>query len=85
MCKWWSLDKDNAEGREIKSITSVCGYNQLINKPIHVTKESSSCIDLIFATYPNLIRETGVELSIFEKCHHNLIYGIIGFRVPQKY
>ena len=71
-CKWWSLDKGNAEGREI---------NQLINKPIHITKESSSCIDLIFVTSPNLIRETGVELSIFEKCHHNLIYDIIDFKV----
>ena len=38
--------------------------------------------DLIFATSPNLIRETGVELSIFEKCHHNLTYGIIDFKVP---
>ena len=61
---------------------SACGYSQLINKPTHVTKESFSCIDLIFATSPNLIRETGVELSIFEKSHHNLIYGIIDFKVP---
>ena len=83
LSRCWSLDKDNAEGREINSLPSACGYSQLINKPTHVTKESSSpCIDLIFATSPNLIRETGVELSIFEKCHHNLIYGIIDFKVP---
>ena len=82
LSSWWSLDKDNAEGREINSLTSACGYSQLINKPTHVSKESSSCIDLIFAASPNLIRETGVELSIFEKCHHNLIYGIIDFKVP---
>ena len=56
--RWWSLDKDNAEGREINSSTSACGYSQLINKPIHVTKESSSCIDLIFATSPDRIKET---------------------------
>ena len=67
--RWWSLDKDNSEGREI-------------NKPTNVTKESFTGIDLIFATRPNLIRETGVELSIFKKCHHNLIYGIIDFKVP---
>ena len=47
--RWWSLDKDNAEGREINSLTSACGYSQLINKPTHITKESSSCMDLIFA------------------------------------
>ena len=56
-------------------------HYQLINNPTHITEESSSCIDLIFATRSNLIRETGVELSIFEKCHHNLIYGIIDFKV----
>ena len=80
--RWWRLGKDNAEGREINPLTSACGYSQLINKPTHVTKESSSCIYLIFAASPNLIRETGVELSIFEKCHHNLIYRIIAFKVP---
>ena len=79
---WWSLDKDNAAGRETKSVTSVWGYSQLTNKPTHVSKESSSCSKLIFATSPNLIGETGVELSVFEKCHHNLIYGITDFKVP---
>ena len=34
--RWWSLDKDNAEGREINSLTSACGYSQLINKPTHI-------------------------------------------------
>ena len=82
LSSWWSLDKDNAEGREINSLISACGYSQLINKPIHVSKKSSSCIDLIFVTSPSLIRETGVKLSIFEKCHHNPIYGIIDFEVP---
>ena len=38
---WWSLDKDNAEGREMNSSTSACDYSKLINKPTHVTKESS--------------------------------------------
>ena len=80
--RWWSLDKDNAEGRKINSSTSTCGFSHLINKPTHVTKESSSCIDLIFTTSANLIRETGVKLSAFEKCHHNLIHGVIDFKVP---
>ena len=57
----------------MNSLTSVCGYGQLINKPTHVTKESSSCIDLIFATSPIVIRETGVELLIFFFCSGMLI------------
>ena len=59
-------------------------YSQLINKLIHITKKFSTYIDLNFATNPNLITETGVELSIFEKSHYNLvydIYGIINFKV----
>ena len=54
----------------------------MINKPTHITKESSSCIALTFATSPNVIRETGVELTVFERCYHNLIYVIIDFKVP---
>ena len=81
LSRWWSLDKDNAEEREINSLTSACGYSHLSTKPTHITK-GSSCIDLIFATSRNQIRETGAELSIFEKCHHNLIYGIIDFKAP---
>ena len=73
LSRWWSLGKGNAEGQEINSLTSACGYSQLINKPTRITKESSSCIDLIFAASRNLIRKTGVELSIFEKCHQNLV------------
>ena len=50
----WSLDKDNADGRKINFLSSACVFSQLINKPNHVTKESSLCIDLIFARSPNL-------------------------------
>ena len=81
LSKCWNLDKENAEGQETKSLTPACRYSKLINKPTHVTKESSTCIDLIFATSPNFIRKTGAELSIFEKCHQNLIYGVADFKV----
>ena len=80
--KWWSPDWENVEGREINSLISACGYSQIINQPTHVTKESSSCIDLVFATSPNLINNTGVDLSLFDKCYHSLIYGITDFKVP---
>ena len=34
LSSWWNLDKDNAEVREINSLTSACGYSQLINLPM---------------------------------------------------
>ena len=36
-----------------------------------------SCIDLIFCTNKNIISNHGVDVTIFEKCHHNIIYGKI--------
>ena len=41
-----------------------------------------SCIDLIFCTNQNLLSKYGVDASIFDKCHHNIIYGKIDIRVP---
>ena len=41
-----------------------------------------SCIDLIFCNNQNLISKYGVDASIFDKCHHNIIYGKIDIRVP---
>ena len=46
-----------------------------------MTKESSTCIDLIFTKSPNLISNTGVELSLFDKSHYSLLYGVIDFKV----
>ena len=41
-----------------------------------------SCIDLIFYTNTNVISKHGVDVSVFEKCHHNIIFGKIDIRVP---
>ena len=41
-----------------------------------------SCIDLIFCTNQSVISNYGVDVSIFDKCHHNIIYGKLNIRVP---
>ena len=73
--QWWTLDKKNNVSREISFLTSSAGYSQLIDQPTHITKESSYCINLIFTSSPSFISTSGVELSLYEKCHENLIYG----------
>ena len=78
----WALDKENNEGREISFLTSSVGYSQLIDQPTYITKESSSCIDLILISNPSFTSASRVELSLYEKCHHDLIYGKINFNVP---
>ena len=39
-----------------------------------------SCNDLIFRTNRSLITNHGVDVSIFDKCHRNIIYGKINIR-----
>lgn len=75
---WWNIDKDSLEGLEIDS----AGYNQIIDQSTHITKVSSSCINLIFSTDPNLIKESGVEMSLFNKYHHNVIFVKLCFKIP---
>ena len=41
-----------------------------------------SCIDLLFCTNQNTISSHGVDVSIFDKCHHNIIFGKVNIRIP---
>ena len=80
--RWWKNDITNVKGEEIDTLTSSAGYSQIIDKPTHILNNSKSCIDLIFCTNKNIISNYGVDVSIFEKCHHNIIFGKINISVP---
>ena len=80
--RWWKNNITNLQGEEIDTLTSSAGYSQLIDEPIHVLNNSKSCIDLIFCTNKSIISNHGVDVSIFDKCHHNIIFGKIDIRVP---
>ena len=80
--QWWAFNKENSEEREISFLNSSVGYSHLIDQLTHITKASSSCIDLIFTSNPSFISTSGEELLLDEKCHHNLIYGKISFNAP---
>ena len=71
---WCKSDKTSYEGSKIEGITSQFGLQQLINEPTHHTRNSSSYTDLIFASQPNLVMESGVHSSLHENCHHRIIY-----------
>ena len=79
--QWWALDKENNDGRKISFLTSSAGFSQLVHQPTHITRKSSSCIDIIFTSNPSFTGASGVELSLYGKCYHNLIYGKINFNV----
>ena len=57
------------------------GHNQMIEKPTHYINESSPCIDLIFSSNVNLAKNCGVKLSLYKKCHLNIMYGIVNLNI----
>ena len=69
-----SGDKTSFEGSTIESITSQFGLHQLINEPIHLLQNSSSCIDLIFTSQSNIVVESGVYPSYCPNYHHQIIF-----------
>ena len=71
---WWQSDSNTHEGLQIDSLTSYYGFHQLISEPTHVLANSSSCIDLIFTSQPNLVAESGVLSSLHNNCHHNIVF-----------
>ena len=78
---WYSHDKTSFEGSTIESITSQFGLHQLINEPTHLLQNSSSCIDLIFTSQPNIVVESGVHPSLHPNCHHQIIFAKFNLKI----
>ena len=78
---WYKHDKTTYEGSKIEAITSQFGLKQLIQEPTHILSNSSSCIDLVFTSQPNLVMESGVHSSLHENCHHQLVYAKFNLKV----
>ena len=72
--QWYDEDSSTSEGILIENITSQFGLHQIINEPTHILENSSSCIDLIFTSQPNLSVESGTQSSLHPNCHHQIIY-----------
>ena len=72
--KWHCQDKSTFEGNVIDNITSQFGLYQVIKEPTHILNTSSSCIDLIFTSLPNLIIDSGVHSSLNPNWHHQTVY-----------
>ena len=79
---WWAADIDSKAGKELDILTSTAGYTQLIDKPTHFFSDGCSCNDLIFCNKVELISEYGIDHSLFQTCHHNLISGKFNPKIP---
>ena len=65
--KWYYKDITSNEGRKTEAVTSQNGLRQEINEPTDIWNKSSSCIDLIFNSQPNLLLESSFS-------HHQITY-----------
>ena len=75
---WYTGDKTTFEGSKIELITSQFGLDQIINRPnykwAHIQGKPASCINLIFASQPNLVMGLGINLSLHQNWHHQIVF-----------
>ena len=78
---WFKGDKTTHEGSKIDGITSTFGLQQIINEPTHIIEDSSSYIDLILTSKPNLVMESGVHTSLHPNCHRQITYAKFNLKI----
>ena len=71
---WYNKDITSNEGRKIEAVASLNGLHQDINEPTHFKNNSTSCVDLIFNSLPNLPIEYAVHPSLHPSCHYQIIF-----------
>ena len=57
-------DQSSLDSDAVDNITKQYGLHQVIREPTHILDNTSSCIDLIFTSQPNLVTESGVHPSL---------------------
>ena len=78
---WSSNDTTTAEGAQLDYFTSLYGMKQVITEPAHILEKYASCIDFIFTYEPNIVMDSGVHISLHEKCHYQIIYFKLNLKI----
>ena len=77
----WYNNVTTYEGSKTDGVTSQFGLQQIIKEPTHFIGDSSSCIDLIFTTQPNLVMESGVHSSLHANYHHHITFAKFNLKI----
>ena len=77
----YNNDITTYEGSKIDGVTSQFGLQQKIKETTHISGDSSSCIDLIFTTPPNLVMESGVHSSLHSNCHQHTTFAKFNLKI----
>ena len=80
--KWCPNDKDSKAWQDTDTFTTTSGYTQMTGQPTHIINDKSSYIDLLFTTNSKLLCDVGVEQTIYNKCHDNIIYRSLNLNIP---
>ena len=78
---WFSSDKTTYESKKPEPLTSLCEFKQVIGNPTHILESSSSYMDLIFTSQPNLVMNSGVYSSLHPNCHYQIIHAIFNLKI----
>ena len=79
--KWSEGDRSTIEGSKLDFLTSRFGLSQKIKEPTHILENSSSCMDIIFTTQPNMVLESRVHHSLLQNCHRQIIFAKFNLKV----
>ena len=71
---WCKPDITSFKGSMIVNIEISYGLNKAIQESTHILNWSSSCIDLIFISQPNLVMESQIHSSVHSNCHHQIAF-----------
>ena len=69
------------EGALLDSLRTPFNMKQMITDPTHILENTSSYIDVIFTTQPNIILDSGIHSSLHPKCHHQIIYSKLNLKI----
>ena len=67
--------------QSIELVTLKYGLHQISIESTYVLDNSSSCIDLIFTSQPNLVVDSGVYPSLHANCHHQIVYAKFNLKI----
>ena len=78
---WYSQYTNTFQGISVENVASQFELHKIINEPTQILENSSSCIDLLFTSQPNLIVDSGTHPSLYPNCHHQIIYAKLNFKI----
>ena len=78
---WEDEPTENLAGKKLSKFMLDNCLEQLINLPTH-SRNSETCIDLIFTNQPTHFTSSAVLPSPIKTCHHSIVHGTLKFSVP---